>query len=281
MRNATTNKFLFIGVFSELDSLARKAILRASVAHAVRADEEVRKCSKFLISLGLPACTPIGAYYAGLATLDSDSGDNQTAKELFELAANDAPFPFNHRASMSLSVTAIYAGDYNSARQICEKIKTSSDHHAYLEANMTLGMLHGYEGDSIRAAQILENLYPEIKSADDSLAHIRAHYYNNLAVELKGADRLDDAKKASSVAIASPLARVWSEFGKTAKSIDDELAARERNAGVITGPWKANSLTDPERINQVWRIKAVTKNSQLTANDLRVYANAGERALFG
>jgi hypothetical protein len=226
-------KNLLIGLISFIEiEYAVQSIVRAvEQAYARRDWDEVMRLAASLIDPQLsPACAGVGSMYAGLAVLKAGSGDIGIASQHFELATNLAPRPTQERVILSRSLIDFYTQKYDGRARACEQVSGSTDPFTAIEARRGLAVIHGIEGDHQRAIVELESLLPLVAKHKGS--RIYSDLLNSYAVELAAVGRVDEARKASSLALTSPYASAYTEWQETL--LDIESAAPQANVVALS-----------------------------------------------
>jgi hypothetical protein len=83
-----------------------------------------------------------------------------------------------------------------------------------------VGVINGIEGNHRDAVGLLENLLPLAHAMRAVQPHVYYDYLNSLAVELCAVGRLEEARNASRIVLASPFAGAYPEWRETHDEIE-------------------------------------------------------------
>jgi len=103
------------------------------------------------------------------------------------------------------------------------------DAFTFLSAQLQLSATKSYAGDHYAALADLQRLGPLVSLVARRHVHLWPLYCNDLAYELGLVGRIDEARAASAVAVASPVAAAYPEWRETA----EEIAERQSSKAII------------------------------------------------
>lgn len=205
--------------------LAEHWLLSAARGYALRDYKAMRGYGNQLIACTLPAYRALGHYYTGIAIADVGQGDCEKALWHYEQALRLCPEAFRPRVYLAIgSLHGLMSKDESEYRKACVLTsRLTGDVDTFLEAQRGLAIL---DDNRERALNRLLALYPMVKKGS---LHIPAEWANAVAEELRIAGKIDEAKKASDIAMASPFAPTNDAWKQTAR----DIAAVIPNRGLI------------------------------------------------
>jgi tetratricopeptide (TPR) repeat protein len=221
-------------------------VLLADAAQMLREFDKVDGFARLIF--GLPVSGQlenVGRYYQALSLSRSAGGDITRAGLLFEQVAEVACSQYRAKAMLALGTNSVAVGDrktatsfYRDVTRILERDRVFDPMTLYTAARMT-AVMKSIEGDHRGALVDLEKMFPLVRMASSQQPYAYYDYLNTLAVELTEAGRLEEARNASSIALASPFAHAYPEWRETF----DEIAHQELRASRST---VAFAHRDPE-----------------------------------
>lgn len=211
----------------ELQNLANKLIRIAEHAYSLRDMETVEEAGLILLNLPLEATQPIGRYYRSLYL--KRSGQIDKAQLLLEAIAKETNVRYRARATQTLGTIYHEQGNFNEAlRLYLEAAKITSfkrlDIQPAFMAHLQLSFIRSDSGDHNGALTHLQKLFPLLHLAARHIPFYFYVYHSDLAYELAQVGRLSEAEAAISIALNSPFAMAYPEWGETR----DEIAAKRR-----------------------------------------------------
>jgi hypothetical protein len=218
MINTAAKRNILIGCsFVVSIEVAERWSYFAARGHAWRDYKLMKDFGGKLISCSLPAYRAIGHYYTGMAVADVGHGDCLRALWHYEQALKSCPAHFLPRLLLAIgSVSGFIERDDSNYRKACLLVSSlSPDVDTFIEAQRGLAIL---DDNRSRGLERLLSLYPMVKQGS---LHIPADWANSVAVELLAAGKVEEAKAASIIALASPYAPFNPEWHKTAKDIEE------------------------------------------------------------
>ena len=152
-----------------------------------------------------------------MAINSAGKGDQQRAKELFELVADSVPGQFKARAILSLAAVMANTCDFDSeGYYLIESIKASESINSILRVQRGIALYKAREGYHKQALRDLESMLPVMRLAPPFLYF---DYLNSLAVELGEAGCKDEACNVIGHVLASPYAHAYPEWRETAHDL--------------------------------------------------------------
>ena len=226
---------LIRGVHAErtLTDLTVDLTCLAEHAYSGRQLEVVGYVGQLLSQLPLSRQTEsIGLYYQALNLNRSGRGDTAQAESLLEKVVDRASLKYVARAMVTLGINATAVGDYQTAlsryreaMRILTRDRIPDPVTLYMARRMT-AVVRGMSGDHRGAVVDLEKIFPLARLASFQQPYAYHDYLNTLAVELGEVGRLDQARRASSITLASPFAAAYPEWLETF----DEIRLKQRRA---------------------------------------------------
>lgn len=209
----------------------------ADHAHILRRFDIVGYVGQVLSSLPFsPRLEGIGHYYLGLGLNRGTHGDTVSACPLFERAADNASLRYRARAMHALGTNALAAGDHKTATSFYREVigivarDPAFDPVTLYFTSRISAVIGGMEGDHRGAVANLEKMFSLARMASSVQPYAYYDYMNTLAVELAEVGRLEQARRASEMALASPFAPAYPEWQETF----DEITLKQRRASRST-----------------------------------------------
>ena len=213
-----------------LSELGERLAALAEHAYAFRRLDTLSELSSMLMDLPLPVqYEQIGRYYQALFIHLQGSRRHleHTANLLQHVADHATPF-YRLRALQALGMNSIHMGDFQSALQLYRDVGRFSSRDGVYNApvsvslQLNIAIIRSIGGNHSEALALLENVRPLAQSIRLLRPHIYYSYLNSLAVELGAVGRLEEAERASSLVLRTPLAAAYPEWQET----KEELAIR-------------------------------------------------------
>jgi tetratricopeptide (TPR) repeat protein len=195
--------------------LGNRLIELGEQAHAFRQFKQVKEIGLVLSNIPIKEYQTVGYYFLAVAANENGNGDQQHAKKLYEVVANNAIGKYEGKAILSLAAVACNTKDYESQlHYLVETLKASTDLSTLVKGRLGIAIYKSVEGFHRQSLKDLENLYPLAR-----LSHpvVFFDYLNSLAVELGEAGRKYEARNVIQHVIASPFASVYPEWQETAQ----------------------------------------------------------------
>ena len=209
-----------------LATFQRKRLTRiAELAYSQRNVKAMEYAGRELLAYDSDAAL----YY--LAIVAKRHGRTDEARNLFETVRG----PYQSRAIHALGAIYYESGDSNeAAKYYSEAMRADQGRDAVTLVNFRFqaSAIKSAQGKHGQSLDDLLSLWPIVKVAAQRQPHLWPTLYNEIAYELLELGRIDDAKRAASIATSSPLARFYPEIEETATAI----AESERQAIFIVVP---------------------------------------------
>jgi tetratricopeptide (TPR) repeat protein len=221
-----------------LVELATRLVSVADDAYSMRRLDLVRSAGELLLQLPLSSkLESIADYYIALGLNRSTLGEGPRAGRLFERVAENATSRYRGRALLALGSNQIMAGgDLQTAVSLYRetmRIVTRADAFdpmSFVQAARMTAVIKGMNGDHRGAIVDLEKILPLARAAAALRPHTYYDYLNSLSVELTEVGRLENARRAAEIALASPFAPAYPEWQETF----DEIVLKQRRASRST-----------------------------------------------
>lgn len=199
-----------------------KLVSLAEDAHLFRQPDFLEAISERLTSL--PQFEHIGFYYKGLCL--KWKGRTEESRALFEKVSERGPASYRAKAIYSFGGIYFDKGDYNSARKLfieAQHLACRNEYSnplAFLQSQWGIGILQSIDGNHNSSAANFESLRPMVEVISSKHPSLWFEYQNSLAVELMEVGRIEEAERASRIALASPYARLYPEWSETARDLE-------------------------------------------------------------
>jgi tetratricopeptide (TPR) repeat protein len=215
-----------------LGDFATRLASIADHAYLHREFDVVGHVGQVLLKLPAKPIKAVGQHYQALSLRKGGLGDSVGAATLLQQVADSAPLLYRARAMLALGAISHDAGDdrtaisfYREVARIETRNRVFDPMTSYTASRMT-AVIRSRHGDHQGAVADLERMFPLARMASSHQSYAYYDYLNTLAVELGEVGRLEQARRASEIAIASPFARAYPEWRETF----DEIEAKQRRA---------------------------------------------------
>lgn len=195
----------------------------------------------------------VGHYYRALSLSRGARGDLASAGLMFEQVADQASPRYRARAMLALGTNSVAVGDRRTALSFYREVMriVARDHAfeavtVFITSRMT-AVIRGMNGDHRGAVADLERMLPLARMASSVQPFAYYEYLNSLAVELAEVGRLDQARQASGIALASPFANAYPEWRETF----DDIAIKQR-------PASRSLVAVPQHTGRICRVQKET-----------------------
>lgn len=212
-----------------LSDVGDKLVALAEQAYGLRQLDRIEDLSQALLALPLPGqYTSAARYFRGVELIRR--GELDAAKSVLEAVAADPPHRYTARAIQSLGVTFHARGDFESALKLyleasCRAVeKESLDPLTTLVVHRNIAVLKSGHGDHHGALADLERMARFARAVGSIHPQAYYDYLNSLAVELGELGRLEEAARASRIALSSSFAVAYPEWRQTF----DEIATKQQ-----------------------------------------------------
>jgi tetratricopeptide (TPR) repeat protein len=234
-----------------LAEFAARVVSVADNAYAFRRLDIVSCMGHLLLWLPLSRqLESIGNYYKALSLNQGGRGDTDRARFLLEHVAQGTSSEYRARAMLALGTNSVAVGDHQTAMSFYRELtRLTTRDNAFNPVTFCItgrmaSVVKVMNGDHRGALSDLEGMLPLARMASSVQPYAYYDYLNTLAVELGEMGRLDQARRASEIAIASPFARAYPEWRETFEDIE---AKSQRSSRSFVGVRQPISETDTDR----------------------------------
>ncbi|MGH9822297.1 MAG: hypothetical protein ACREDR_03410 [Blastocatellia bacterium] len=150
-------------------------------------------------------------------------GRHSEAEALLIAIEDKAPPSYRPRVLLSMAAVRQDLGDPQSAARLCREAvaaTSSRDYLTLLQASRILAVARSMNGDNVSALAHLERLTPLARHIGNYYPADYLNHLNSLAVELGQAGRIDEARRASRIAVSSPLTAGYPEWLATSRELE-------------------------------------------------------------
>jgi hypothetical protein len=215
----------------------------ADDAHQIRQFEVVGHVGRLLLNLPLfRHLESVGLYYEALSLNQGTRGDTVSAGSIFHQIADSGPLHYRARTMLALGANSFTAGDrqtamsfYREVMRIVTRRRVFDPATLYTASRMT-AVIKGMEGDHRGAAADLGRMLPLARMASSVQPYAYYDYLNTLAVELLELGRIEPARRASEIAVASPFANAYPEWRETFEDIEAKSQRGSRSSVGVRQP---------------------------------------------
>ena len=168
-------------------------------------------------------------YYLAIAA--KWQGRTDEARKLLEAVRG----PYQSRAIHALGAIHYEAGRFDEAAKFYAEAMHSNRGHdllAFVGSQFQASAIKSVRGQHEQSLDVLLSLYDVVRIAAKRHPHLWPTLYNEIACELLELGRIDEAKRAASIATSSPLARFYPEIQETVCTI----AESERQTILVVVP---------------------------------------------
>ena len=208
--------------------LGRRLVAIADHTHFARQMNAVEQASQLMLALPISKeLKAIARYYQAVCI--KREGDFDGARRLLERVAEEAPPKFRARAILTIGATYYERGEAEAALPFylaAGKAARDCDLSTLARSQKMIAVVRSIHGDHKQALADLERLFPMVRALSKYYPAFYYEFLNSLAVELGEVGRINEAKAASAIALASPFASAYPEFAETR----DELEAKRTSA---------------------------------------------------
>jgi len=242
--------------------LANELIRSAEQAYFMRDVDALDDVSQVLMNLPGDAARQIGSYYYALAI--NRKGQKAEAEALLKKIADDGPITYRARALQTLGANYLDKGQSDETLRFqLEALRAASDKNAHglqttVMAQGEIAVVRSLAGDHGGALSSLEKLWPLVSHIAKQHPFYFYLFHNELAVELGEVGRIEEARAASAIAVASPFASAYPEWAETRQ----ELEAKRTSATPSVVPVRQTaegipaSRTQPQPCQKLNRVVA-------------------------
>lgn len=233
---------LFKG-FVHYDQLGKRLIYLAEQARELKQIDALSELALILSNLPIERYQIIGQYYLALSICRDGQGNLEQASTMFEKVASCAPLIYRAEAMLSLSSIACINQQPDETIRYCLEAAKAGTFTTAIKALKGIALMKAIEGYHRSAVDDLEKLYPMFKLASP---HIYFDYLNSYAVELSEANRLQEAKDVSWLAISSPFSPYYPRWQETYSEVNQKLYKRRSTVAVSIPKPKPKSKPKPK-----------------------------------
>jgi tetratricopeptide (TPR) repeat protein len=222
-------------------------------AYILRDVDALEEASRVLMNLPVEAARQIGLYYHALAI--NRKGQRDEAETLLQAVAENAPVTYRARAIQTLGTNYNDEGWFDEALRFqVEAFRMASDRTAQgsqtaLMAHLEISHVRSDIGDHKGALAILENVSPLVHIVAEQKPFYFYLYHNELAIELGELGRIAEAKAALEIALASPYAPAYPNWGETRQELEAKRTSATPSVVAINRAPEADSSpqVEPQR----------------------------------
>ena len=199
----------------------------------------------------------VGLYYQ--ANSLSRQRDFNRARQILESIVEKATPAYRASALQCIGATYFESGKPDEALPFyvaAGKIAADCDLVTAVESQKMIAVVRSIHGDNKQAFALLEKLFPLVRALGKYYPVTYYDFLNSLAVELGEVGRINEAKAACSIALASPFAPAYPEWTETR----DELEAKRTSATPSVVAFSQAPEAKPEPKENAASVKAVTFN---------------------
>ena len=231
--------------------LGDKLVELAEQAYSLRQLNQLVDLSQALLALPLPhQYASAGRYFRGLELIRR--GDLEMARTVLEGVAAEPSHGYTARAIQSLGVTFHARGDFESALKLYTEAglraaeRPCADRLTELVTQRNIAVLKSGHGDNRGALADLERMAPFARAVGSVHPQAYYDYLNSLAVEFGTLGRLEEATRASRIALSSPFAHAYPEWRQTFEEITYKQERASHSAVAVRQPARrSHSIDEP------------------------------------
>jgi hypothetical protein len=225
----------------EVVGLAQRLVALASNLYSFRQMDRLETVSEHLSNLPLPPeYTLVGKYYKALCL--KRSGSSGQARLEFERLAMKGSLVHRARATMAAGAIALDGGNFATALRLLIDARKAAASNGWCDPLTTVGAernicaIRSLDGDHKGALDSLERMLPLVQTLGSSNPFLLFDHLNSLAVEMMEVGRLDEAARASHIALSSPYASAYPEWHETRNDIVTRSRRPSRAAVALSRP---------------------------------------------
>ncbi len=206
--------------------IARKLIRIAELAYGRRDVATLETASQILSNLPMKAAQDAGLYYSAIAAIRR--GDHDEARSILEPLTETAPPIIKARSIQALGAVYHYQNEYEEAARLhieAAKAARDVDRFTLLNAFYQFAAIKSIAGDHKYALNELEGLWPIVRVVSHAHPHFFYQHHNGVAVELAAVGRINEARQAIKVAMATPISAAYPEWQETAAELAEPASA--------------------------------------------------------
>ncbi len=185
------------------------------------------------------------------------------ARRLLESIVEKATPEYRARALQCIGATYFESGQPDEALPFyvtAGKIAADCDLMTAVESQKMIAVVRSIHGDHKQALALLENLFPLVRALGKYYPTTYYDFLNSLAVELGEVGRINEAKAACSIALASPFAPAYPEWTETRDELDAKRTSATPSVVAFSQAPEAKPAPKPEPKENAASVKAVAFN---------------------
>lgn len=212
----------------DFELLGRQLANIARHAYFAKQVEALDQASQIMLALPISAqLRSVAQHYQALC--EKQKGDFESARKLLERVIEKAPPQYKARALQAIGATYHEQGKIEDALPFyaaAGKAAINCDPLTLAGSQGMIAVVRSIHGDHKQALDDLERLFPLVQAIGKQYPAFYYEYLNSLAVELGEVGRIDEAKAACAITLASPFSAVYQNWSETR----DELEAKRTSA---------------------------------------------------
>ena len=209
-------------------SLGRQLAEVARHAYLARQVNVVEQASQIMLALPISKeLKAVAQYYQAICI--KRKGDFDSARRLLERIVEDATPQYRARALLTIGATYIENGEVEASSLFflsAGRAARECDLLTLIESQQMIAVIRSFQGDHKQALEEIEKLFPLVCKISKYHPALYYSFLNSLAIELGEVGRIQEAKAACAIALASPFAAAYPEIAQTR----DELEAKRTAA---------------------------------------------------
>jgi hypothetical protein len=212
--------FRLLAKVKDITYLTWVLIRLAEIAYGARDFVTLDELSQVMLAIPRKSAQDAARYYA--AVIAKRVGQLDHAIEL--LSTLNQP-----RAIQTLATVCENRGEWGEAIRLhveAMRVGQAIDTLAVINAQLQLSAFKSLDGDHQASLEDLQRLHPFVALATPQHPHLWPLFHNDLAFELLQLGRIEEARAASAVAVASPIAHAYPEWQETAAEITERQSSR-------------------------------------------------------
>ena len=223
VRQVGLNRAILLNVFNAVKSIeaqSRALIRLAEIAYGARDYVALNEISHALLAIPCKPAQNAATYYC--AVLFKRAGQLDRAAALL----TDLHQP---RALLTLATIFENKGEWAEATRLHVEVMRQAketDAFAFVCAALQLATVKAVDGDHAGSLAEFQSIAAMVRAVAKNHPYLYPLWCNAMAVELAAIGRIEEARAASAVAIASPIAQAYPEWQETAAEIAEQQSSR-------------------------------------------------------
>ena len=189
--------------------------------------------------------------------------DFNQARQILESIVEKSTPVYRARAFQCIGATYFESGQPNQALPFyvtAGKIAADCDLVTAVESQKMISVVRSIHGDHKQALALLEKLFPLVRALGKYYPVTYYDFLNSLAVELGEVGRLNEAKAACSIALASPFAPAYPEWIESRDEIKTKRTSATPSVIAFSQAPEAKPAPKPEPKKNAASVEAVAFN---------------------